>query len=87
MRAHLALEVAALEALERRVQRRVHERRLAAAGHAGDDRDPVEGERDRQALEVVLARALDRDDALRVVRPPLTRNGDRLAAREVGACE
>ena len=43
------------------VQRVEDERRLAAAGHAGDDDELVRGQLERQVLEVVLARAADDD--------------------------
>ena len=46
---------------ERRVQHVLHERRFARARHAGHAHEPVERQRDVDALEVVLGRAEDLD--------------------------
>ncbi len=70
---------ALLGAVERlgqpRVERVGHERRLAGAAHAGDDHERAERNGDVDALEVVLARALDRQ-ALTAARAPPLGDGD-----------
>ena len=72
--------------LERAQQHVVHERALAGARDAGHRRDGAERDLDVDALEVVLARAGQRDPS-RTHAPPLGGNGDFAAAGEVRAGE
>src|SRR5204863_5360639 len=72
-------------ARDRAVERVVHERGLAGARHARDDRERVERDAEAHGLEVVLARADERHVA--AAAPPEGRHRDGLAPRHVARGE
>ena len=63
-------------ARDRVVERVVDERRLARARHAGDADEDADRQAQRDALQVVAARAFDRQRALRVDAMPARRHRD-----------
>ncbi|RYG87932.1 ABC transporter ATP-binding protein [bacterium] len=72
------LDVAALAF---RIERVEHQRRLAAAGHAGDDRQLAERQVEIDVAKIVLSRAADADRVVGSGRghPPILRGGHNAA--------